>query len=420
MTVLEHELRTSLAEIAEDCTGRLTDQARLDAGMKATAKQTRFPEVHHWNPLSLSFGDAGLALMCLTMDESRGLERPTAVTHRFIARAAQGLGAGVPSLNLFGGVPGFAGVMALAGTHGDYQDALSRLDTMLGERLTAGLRADGLSYDLISGLAGWGAWLRLRPGARDLRDAVVDAVVDRLDALAGYRGLIRFPSAAPGALPAPFGYLDCGMAHGVAGMLALLALYALDGHPLDARGRRAMSEAAHWLAARAVIDSSGVYWPRVARLDAYGSFIPGPVGPPGWCYGSAGTARAMWLAGRALDDGDHQLIAIRALQTSLNPAQLARLTTPTLCHGLAGLLLITMICAGETGDELLLASADTVARALLRQYDGTSLFGYRDVEIGGGPVDSPGFLSGAAGIVSVLAAASAQQIPGFARLLLLS
>lgn len=421
MTILDPALRASLAHVAEECGRRVTDRARLASGISAMSRDTRFPSINQWEPISLSYGDAGIALMCGTLTEACGLDWARTVGHDFLASAAQGMAARAsPPLNLFGGVPGLASVVALAGQSGGYRRVLSQLDTWLHEALTAAVDEPAATYDLASGLVGWGAWLRLRPAGCDLRSAVVEALVRRLTAEPGCRALKQIPDTELGLRPAPFGYIDCGMAHGLAGVIALLALYALDGHPLGANAWEALADATRWLADNAVSGASGPQWPRVAELDATGSTLPGTIDRPGWCYGSPGIARAVWLAGRALDEEGYQELALRAMRRSLEPDQVERLTTPTLCHGLAGLLSITMVFAHETGDDSLRSFVDALARALLGLYDEKAPFGYRDVETGGGPVDNPGFLDGAAGVVSVLAAVAGGRTPGFAKLLLLA
>ncbi|BCB84990.1 lanthionine synthetase C family protein [Phytohabitans suffuscus] len=421
MTNLDPALRRSLARVVDDCGRRVTDRARLAAGLSAMARDTRFPDINRWEPMSMSYGDAGTALMCITLTEACSLDWSNAVGHQFLASAARGMATTAhPPLNLFGGVPGLASVVALAGRGSGYRRVLSHLDTWLHAFLVAIVDSSAPTYDLASGLVGWGAWLRLRPAERALRTAVVEALVRRLNAEPDCRALRQISDPELGLRPAPFGYIDCGMAHGVAGVVALLALYALDGHPLKANAWRALADAAQWLADGAVEVNGSPQWPRVAELDVTGSTVPGIVDRPGWCYGSPGIARAVWLAGRALGDEGYQWLAVRALRRSLEPDQVERLTTPTLCHGLAGLLLITMLFAHETGDDAFSASVDTVARALLREYDENTPFGYRDIETSGGPVDNPGFLDGAAGVVSVLAAVSSGRTPGFAKVLLLA
>jgi hypothetical protein len=62
-------------------------------------------------------------------------------------------------------------------------------------------------------------------------------------------------------------------------------------------------------------------------------------GRASWCYGTPGLARAQQLAAIALTDMTRQERAEAALAACLgNPAQLARLVDPTLCHGWAGLV----------------------------------------------------------------------------------
>jgi hypothetical protein len=272
----------------------------------------------------------------------------------------------------------------------------------------------GAGHDLLSGLVGQAAYLSLRsPSART--DPALAAV------LAALRGLLpagQLPLPTPAAaVPdwqrgiAPHGYVDLGLAHGVAGPLAVLALLGDRGCPETLR------RLAGWLAGAAVSGPVGPGWPRVLLLTAAGGTEPGPPNRPGWCYGTPGVARALWLAGRTLGDASVQDLAATAMLAAL--ADIDELAAPTLCHGLAGLLLITALFAADTGEPAFVAATAELTDRLLASYDPATLLGYQDVEVLGARVDNPGLLAGAAGIVLALLAVDAPTPPAWARLLLL-
>jgi len=67
---------------------------------------------------------------------------------------------------------------------------------------------------------------------------------------------------------------------------------------------------------------------------------PSQRGParPSWCYGTPGLARAQQLSALARGDHVRQAAAEQALAACVaDPAQLARVIDPHLCHGWAGL-----------------------------------------------------------------------------------
>lgn len=141
----------------------------------------------------------------------------------------------------------------------------------------------------------------------------------------------------------PGGHLNLGMAHGIAGPLALMSAAAR--HGITVTGQH---EAIATICA--VLDTwrqdspAGPWWPQWITWPEYATghtAQPRP-GRPSWCYGTLGLARAQQLAGTALADPARQRLAEHALLACLNdPASLARITDATLCHGTAGLLLTT-------------------------------------------------------------------------------
>lgn len=94
--------------------------------------------------------------------------------------------------------------------------------------------------------------------------------------------------------------------------------------------------------------------------------------------------------------------------------------SPSFCHGIAGLLHITLRFANDTSLPDLVTPAKQVLEQLLAAFNAEFQFGYRDHDADGGAVDRRGLLDGAAGIALVLLAASSVQAPDWDRAFLLS
>jgi len=207
-------------------------------------------------------------------------------------------------------------------------------------------------YDLFTGLIGIGALLlHHAPGSSELGDVLRYAV--RL-AEPRYHDGMQVPGwwvehHPDPLLPTPSGHANLGMAHGAAGLLALLAHASLRGQHVDG-----LSDAIGWLGA--FFDQwqqpspHGPWWPQwITRehLLTGRHTHPGPV-RPSWCYGAAGIARALQLAGMATGDRTRKTTAERALAACLSGPQLDRLTDPGICHGLAGLYQTAHRAAADT------------------------------------------------------------------------
>jgi hypothetical protein len=205
------------------------------------------------------------------------------------------------------------------------------------------------------------------------------------------------------------------VAHGYPGVLAaLLALRARrvrgDGAPgpeLD----DVLAAGAAWLSARLVEGGDGgPYWPYRVLLGADGDARTRAHLRPhdGWCYGTPGVARVLWSAGAALGEPAHRRTAVAALEAACDRAR-REVTpgappSPTLCHGRAGLYVITASLAPAAPE--LAPAADALLDGLLAAYDEQAPLGYRDVENAGTVTDNPGLLSGAPGVALALLSAA--------------
>jgi len=102
------------------------------------------------------------------------------------------------------------------------------------------------------------------------------------------------------------------------------------------------------------------------------------------------------------------------------PIAVRCIDSPTFCHGVAGLLQVTLRFANDTKLPVFSEAAASLAEALLSAYEPDSLLGYRNWEPGGTRVDQPGLLDGAPGVLLALLAASTDVEPSWDRAFLLS
>lgn len=422
--------------VAREVATRCVRPETLHAAVAAAATQSTFPRSVQWDGRSVAQGSAGIAVLCAALDAAFPGEGWDRHGHAHLAAALDAAAAPRAAGSLFAGAAGLALTAdLLAAGRGRYRRLLADLDAAVAadaRRVASGLRdAAGVpvaAVDAISGLAGTLAYLLRRHGSSTAVDA---ALGEGLAVLATLLADTATPPAwhTPVAWIRdeerphyPHGNLNCGLAHGLPGPLAVLALALRDGHRV-AGGADAVATAAGWLGAHRADDEWGPNWPNAIPLDAHGGAGAPPEHPAraGWCYGAPGVARALWLAGEALEDRSLRGLALASVRAVVaRPPERRWLSSPTFCHGAAGLLQILLRFARDTGAADLTAAAADVCREVLAAHDPASLLGYRNVEPGGVLVDHPGLLDGAPGVALALLSAGTSAEPVWDRLFLLS
>lgn len=260
-------------------------------------------------------------------------------------------------------------------------------------------------YDLVSGLVGMGVYALERlpcPAARDTLEAVVARLTELADTTAEGSTWWTAPEQVPEhrARRYPDGCVDLGVAHGVAGVIGLLAGACHAGVAADRAGPL-MSDAMRWLLAHAAPTPRGTY-PSFWAPDV----VADPAGRPAWCYGDLGIAAVLLNAGAVMGEQgwvDHAVeLAVAAAATLPDdPA----LTTPGLCHGAAGVGHIFTLLGRATGDG--------------RLNDAATLWLQRAARTRSSAPDG-GWLEGTAGIDLAVLTAATTADHGWDRALLLS
>lgn len=248
-------------------------------------------------------------------------------------------------------------------------------------------------YDLVSGLTGIATVLLGHPAA----DPVVREILTYLVRLAQPLHVtgetspgwwtISTPQAEAAAEFAA-GHANAGIAHGIAGPIALLATAILRG--VAVRGQaEALAVFCRWFEQWRQGPPSGAWWPSWVTRAEQRAGRTGQHGParPSWCYGTAGQARALQLAGIALGDSRLQRQAEQALIGCLTDrAQLASLTDAGICHGLAGLAMVAFRAADDDPSGHIAALLPALSSRLAERTAAP---------------DGDGFLDGAAGVALV-------------------
>lgn len=271
-------------------------------------------------------------------------------------------------------------------------------------------RQEDFHYDIISGRAGVLCYLLTITSRTAETQNSIDVLISDLIWLSDLsddfptRALIVSRGTArdnPLACAMPDGYFDMGLAHGLPGILAALALASVRGYG-GTRAKHAVAAISAWIADRAVQDEWGPYWPLALPLG--GKLDSVQHGRAGWCYGTAGISRALWLAGASLDNDELCHTAIVSFEAALRRlANTQTLDSPTLCHGTAGMIATAY---AFLLDGVRIDGIEALVEKVLDACSPSHRFGIQDATAGGTTTDDPGFLTGAAGVALTLFAVS--------------
>ncbi|SDC73866.1 lanthionine synthetase C family protein [Actinokineospora iranica] len=318
---------------------------------------------------SLSDGAAGLALLHITYAQTGVGDWATA--HRWVTAMTRDPVAAHPDACLFHGAPAVAFVLRTAGQP-SYAAALAAIDDHIAkltrhrldqahDRIERGLLPELREFDLINGLTGIGAYLLQTDNTELLRDVL--AYLVRLTEPLRVDGQ-TLPGWWTGNAPAdrpdprwPGGHANLGLAHGIAGPLALLATAVIHGVTVSDHAE-AIDHFDAALGRWRCGTRTRPWWPGTITPAEWRTGDVAQPGPqrPSWCYGTPGLARARQLAGLALSNPQRQHRAETVLARSVSDeAQLALLHDDSLCHGWAGFVHTTARMAAAGPDSELAA-----------------------------------------------------------------
>lgn len=444
--LLRDDLGEQARRVAMEVAYRLQDRALVESAILSGQRSSALPEYLNWYRFSLYQGDAGLALACGQLDSYFPADGWSIIAHDYLESAIKDI---PRDLGHFGHLPpslsnGLAGlafaVWRLSDGGSRYQKLLATVDgTLLAhiDDIVHGLQpiGDGLSvfeYDLVSGVAGIAAYLLCRI-ERDDHRAALHALLNSLVRLSEMRDGLPELFTPSHKLDTnmresyPDGNINLGLAHGVPGPIAIMALAHMSGVRVPGMSR-AIEQLSEYLIQNRTDDRWGPNWPAAVPLAPKGSSAAAPLSikaragaRAAWCYGNPGIARALWLAGATLERPSYSTLAVEAMQSVYRrPAEARGIDAATFCHGVAGLLQITLRFAMESHLPIFAREAEALTKQLLSLYEPDRPLGFRSMDVGHTLIDHAGLLEGAPAVVLVLLAASMDHEPMWDRAFLLS
>jgi lantibiotic modifying enzyme len=409
--------RQAIAEIAADLRQVFLAQPR--------------PESPSWTRRgpSLAGGDAGQSCFFAYLDRARPEEGHDDTAMELLERATETTGEMQAPPGLYSGFSGVAWTLEhLRGRL--FEDG----GEDPGEEVAAALREHlALTpwrghYDLISGLVGFGVYAleRLpRPGGREC----LEQVVARLGELAerrpdGVTWLTSTDLMMDRDLEMfPRGNYNLGVAHGVPGVIPLLARVCAAGLDAGDLARELLDGAVAWTLARKLPEGAGSVFPYNVADGMTADAGPKPT-RLAWCYGDLGIAASLLAAARAVGEESWEREALGiARRAAARRAESSGVLDAGVCHGAAGAAHLFNRIHQATGDAACREAAlYWLDRTLAFREPGQGVGGYRMWVMGEGEEldwrSDPGFLTGSAGVGLVLLAATTPVEPQWDRLLL--
>ena len=288
---------------------------------------------------SLGRGQAGLALLYTWLARTRRTPQADVLAWQHLDQAIEAVSTQAMDASLYGGFPGVAWAAELVDhlLDPDAEDRSEAVDDAL-LRLLSRANLWPAPHDLVVGVTGLGVYA-LQRYPRPLAIECLRRVVERLRERAQHdeHGLYWWTPPA-GILNReaqeqyPSGRADLGVAHGVAGAIALLG--GICGAGVEqATARPLLEGAVRWLLAHSVPTEAGPTFP----IWVAPGFQPSPA-RCAWCYGDPGIAAALLMAARGVGDAGWEQAAVAlACRAAERPASETGVVDASFCHGAAGL-----------------------------------------------------------------------------------
>jgi lantibiotic biosynthesis protein len=369
-----------------------------------------------WPGQSLAEGAAGVALLRIEL-AAAGLSDWKAVETSLRLAASEPISTGRDAA-LYYGAPALEFVVRAAVPYlPNLVDARARLEVATDAVVRARLQAATVrrteqalptlrEFDLIRGLTGLGAVLLTRGPSTPLLGEILSHLValtkpatDAGEVVPGWWTLVG-PAGQP-TPDFPGGHSNNGMAHGVAGVVALLSLCLHAGTVVDGQ-REAIRRIIEWFDQWSM--TGAPYWVRRTELGCQAVYSPAR---PSWCYGAFGNLRARQLAARALDDANASGDLADAARTVLTDPAMCKLTdNATLCHGWAGLVVTAQAIAADAPEPH--SFSDSISRLA------------DELAEGAGRLHKTGLLEGAAGAALALLSLHYPPATNWTRVLVIS
>ena len=332
-------------------------------------------------------------------------------------------------LGLFCGLGDFGvALSSINRSTGLYSNLLNSINTIISmgliqeaESLNHKIKNHSLSamdYDCILGITGTLRYL-LMFDTKMYNEAIIDAI-ESLITLSGqsYRDGILLPNfhvKNENVVPLedrgkfPTGMINFGMAHGMAAALSVLSISKKMGISVKGQEKAIKQICDIYMQSYAEMPDGRVYWPSSLTGDDYihlSNLSPVVHLRLSWCYGAVAILHSLYLAAQALENQELVFWTLeKAKIFSKISLEYTQLSSPTICHGYAGLLLTFEAFYRDTNDNVFSNIIETLQSKLLALYSPLHKYGFLDVDRVNGKLkktEGVNFLTGTSGVILAL------------------
>lgn len=381
--------------------------------------------------LTLADGYPSLLLLFSTLQNKGILEDKNKIGYHYILKIKEIIESqGIENLSLFSGLSGICFALKQASMEGKrYKRMLDILNGSLHDRIhkeylnplmdniNNNQPRPSFLYDVISGIAGIGRYALENLEDPKFQELSIEITKILVSLSSPYKingmevqGWYLSPEDCLNEYQRPAltkGNFNLGLAHGVTGILAFLSIASLRGIKVEGQ-QEAILRIANWICNKSFVDCETIRWPcsvsweeeiekKTHRQES---------SKDAWCYGVPGISRTLFLAGKALKNEELKNFAIKAFRgIFLRDPSTWKLPGPSLCHGIAGLLIITNAMAKEKEMEDLLKHVNELNQLLVNHYEPIFTLGFKDIEThpeGIIKVNKAGLLEGTTGVLLTL------------------
>lgn len=353
----------------------------------------RFETSYGWDSTSLSHGYPGLICLFTELNHFFPNEEWIAARHRCVENLISEIKQkGIHDTSLFRGLGGICFAIEMTGS---YPKLLSSLHNQLLKQEISIEMKQPQSYDCISGICGIAPYLlKQKAPTKKMISSLVE-LTKPINQVPGW--FIEAKYCNPGE-HFKLGCLDSGIAHGIAGVLIVLAKAFMQGIEVD-NHQQAMRTIIAWLQETRLKNKK---WIPRREMKEYPDIISEHC-RDGWCYGAPGIGLALFYAAHALKNATLYDYAIDTMTNVCERLQQSTPYCPSICHGKGGLLAILHQMYLATKMSIFKQTSEQLCLNILEDYDEKHLFGFKSFAPGSNGdeeiVDSLSIVQGTIGVI---------------------